>query len=245
MLNWLQGLPDEPIPLETRHETITTATRSMSVCSDRTDDEPYIPFDPPIVSKFGPISRSSRAKYKTTDPVQVLADEKSKKLTPVTAAAQRPYPTASRQPSILSTQGCHIAGHASNFIPIRQELARLEQKANNASTENERLSCELQALELQIVAQTDPQSDLKHTNPYVFGEDFSGTDSRLSGQWSSFELVNDNKTKNQRQKILEAQRRVTASLHHKQQQEEQDRLLAERLVLEELCANRSDQTIIN
>lgn len=283
MLNWLQGLPDEPIPLETRQETtITTTTRSMSVCSDRTDDEPYIPFDPPIVSKFGPISRTSRAKYKTTDPVQVIADEKSKKLTPVTAAAQRPHPTASRQPSILSTQGYHMAGykpepvivtsvksdckmttdthshhssksdpyahrkgHASDFNPIRQELARLEQKANNASTENERLSCELQALELQIVAQTDPQSDMKHTNSFVYGEDFSNPESRRGAQWSSFELVTDNKTKNQRQKIFEAQQRVTESLHHKQQQEEQDRLLAERLVLEELCANRTDPTIVN
>lgn len=51
--------------------------------------------------------------------------------------------------------------------------------------------------------------------------------------------------KNQRQKIFEAQQRVTESLHHKQKQEEQDRLLAERLVLEELCANRTDPTIIN
>lgn len=45
----------------------------MSVCSDKTDEE--IPFDPPIVSKFGPISRSCKTKYKSTDPVQATANQ--------------------------------------------------------------------------------------------------------------------------------------------------------------------------
>lgn len=45
----------------------------MSVCSDKTDEE--IPFDPPIVSKFGPISRSCKTKFKSSDPVQATANQ--------------------------------------------------------------------------------------------------------------------------------------------------------------------------
>lgn len=51
----------------------THCRSSMSVCSDKTDEE--IPFDPPIVSKFGPISRSCKTKYKSTDPVQATANQ--------------------------------------------------------------------------------------------------------------------------------------------------------------------------
>lgn len=47
----------------------------MSVCSDKTDEE--IPFDPPIVSKFGPISRSCKTKFKSSDPVQATANQVS------------------------------------------------------------------------------------------------------------------------------------------------------------------------
>uniref|UniRef100_K1PEZ2 Uncharacterized protein n=1 Tax=Magallana gigas TaxID=29159 RepID=K1PEZ2_MAGGI len=95
MLNWLKDIPDDPVPVENKEEKwwLTTptlsepiytsesavyarsthCTSSMSVCSDKTDEE--IPFDPPIVSKFGPISRSCKTKYKSTDPVQATANQ--------------------------------------------------------------------------------------------------------------------------------------------------------------------------
>ena len=39
------------------------------------EDDFFIPFDPPLVSKFGPISRLARTKGRNTDPVQVTAEE--------------------------------------------------------------------------------------------------------------------------------------------------------------------------
>lgn len=67
----------------------THCTSSMSVCSDKTDEE--IPFDPPIVSKFGPISRSCKTKYKSTDPVQATANQViSRSLSPPLAGYGQP-----------------------------------------------------------------------------------------------------------------------------------------------------------
>lgn len=67
----------------------THCTSSMSVCSDKTDEE--IPFDPPIVSKFGPISRSCKTKYKSTDPVQATANQViSRSLSPPFAGYGQP-----------------------------------------------------------------------------------------------------------------------------------------------------------
>lgn len=69
----------------------------------------FIPFDPPIVSKFGPISRS-KAKDKSTGPVQVTAEGSSAQVIPVTAATpyERPYVVSSslapsRYKSIVKT----------------------------------------------------------------------------------------------------------------------------------------------
>lgn len=67
----------------------THCRSSMSVCSDKTDEE--IPFDPPIVSKFGPISRSCKTKYKSTDPVQATANQViSRSLSPPLAGYRQP-----------------------------------------------------------------------------------------------------------------------------------------------------------
>ena len=39
------------------------------------DQEEVIPFDPPIISKFGPISRTKYTKNNDTVPLKVTADE--------------------------------------------------------------------------------------------------------------------------------------------------------------------------
>ena len=45
--------------------------------SDDTDDDFFIPFDPPLVSKYGPISRHTRIKGRNTAPVNVTAEDVS------------------------------------------------------------------------------------------------------------------------------------------------------------------------
>lgn len=77
----------------------------MSVCSDKTDEE--IPFDPPIVSKFGPISRSCKTKYKSTDPVQATANQViSRSLSPPLAGYGQPGNLSLSPPLFLFNVFC-------------------------------------------------------------------------------------------------------------------------------------------
>ena len=46
--------------------------------SDTTDEETYIPFsESPVVSRFGPISRSVKTRARQGEPIQAVADEAS------------------------------------------------------------------------------------------------------------------------------------------------------------------------
>lgn len=49
--------------------------------SDKTDEETFIPFsDSPTVSRFGPISRTTKTKGRQGEPIQAVADEVSHEL---------------------------------------------------------------------------------------------------------------------------------------------------------------------
>ncbi|XP_060069767.1 roquin-2-like [Ylistrum balloti] len=162
MLNWLHDIPDEPTPIEPMDQFIFPLSRAL----DRREDDAIIPFDStPMVSRFGPISRSARTKYKNTEPVQVTANDVMKKVTPVTAVTplDHPKPTAKAQPSYMSpvVETSNTANTARWRRPselencVQRELSRLEQQALKADTENEFLACELKAVELQISLQTE------------------------------------------------------------------------------------------
>ncbi|XP_046560854.1 roquin-2-like isoform X3 [Haliotis rubra] len=142
------------------------------------EDQNFIPFDPPLVSRFGPISRLSRSKFKNTDPVQVTADETIKRMTPVTAvtAMDCPLAVAAPVPSRFSTwelptektrlgeNGGTVLGH--QIMPanrtkrcLQQEVTRLENRAHGANTKKESLAYELQAIDIKISMQTGQKPD--------------------------------------------------------------------------------------
>lgn len=257
MLNWLKDIPDDPVPVENKEEKwwLTTPTlsepihttesavyarSSMSVCSDKTDEE--IPFDPPIVSKFGPISRSCKTKYKSTDPVQATANQGFSMRTPVTAttAVRRPQTTAFPQETKLKkTPEVPMQGYNLQAIPtgcydksemglqdyVRQELSRLEKQAQNAYTEGEALNCELKAVELQISLEDGSMFETPHTKPEktIFGWELESKLERPPAAWSSFEMLAAATTKGMKlydiHMALDAQKKATQSLQRKQQED--------------------------
>lgn len=72
------------------------------------EEDPLVPFDPPLVSKYGPISRCARALVRGPAPIQVsAASHRGGDLTSPTAALRHPLPSASQAPSLyaLAAQG--------------------------------------------------------------------------------------------------------------------------------------------
>lgn len=146
------------------------------------DDDSFIPFDPPLVSKYGPISRNARVKGRNTDPVQVTADENMRKCTAVLSVTpiSRPYPTSAPVPSMykpqmhpgLALNPAAAAVSASSMVTmtnstysfwsgqdwfvhkIPEMVHELEKSAIRATTTGERLALQLQAVELQISMRT-------------------------------------------------------------------------------------------
>jgi hypothetical protein len=47
----------------------------QATLNEEPEDDYFIPFDPPFVSKYGPISRNQRVKGRNTAPVNVTAEE--------------------------------------------------------------------------------------------------------------------------------------------------------------------------
>ncbi|XP_076468050.1 uncharacterized protein LOC143298906 [Babylonia areolata] len=142
------------------------------------EDDFFIPFDPPLVSKFGPISRNVRVKVNNTDPVQVTAEEYSVKCTPVLAVTplERPYPTSAPVPSLFKPQISACPAPPISLPPalptpptsiyspwsgqdfwrwkIPEMVHNLEKSAIQANTTSERLALQLQSVELQISMKT-------------------------------------------------------------------------------------------
>ncbi|GFT51359.1 roquin-1 [Nephila pilipes] len=70
-------------------------------CPSEKDE--FIPFDPPLVSKYGPISRCSKSLIRGPAPIQVNAVSQMGELTSPTSAVRHPLPSASFAPSFYAT----------------------------------------------------------------------------------------------------------------------------------------------
>ncbi|OWF52583.1 uncharacterized protein LOC110447554 [Mizuhopecten yessoensis] len=239
MLNWLHDIPDEPTPIEPLDQFVSLS-RNRAL-----EDDAFIPFDSiPMVSRFGPISRSARSKYKNTEPVQVTANDVMKEMTPVTAVTplDHPKPTAKAQPSYVSPIPGVETTNSTNTARwrrpselencVQRELSRLEQQALKADTENEFLACELKAVELQISLQTEknvpqPVPETPILNPESHPEVEVvvpvptavpvKTDSPHNppGIWSSFELLKAAYTRGQKiDDLQELLKHVPVGLDH-------------------------------
>lgn len=230
-----------------------TDYRRLSIASD--NDDSIIPFDTqPTVSKFGPISRVVKPKSpSSSNAVQVTAEEKM--VTTVTSSLKskpQVFPTsrvASRkvnQPisAVLDSENLSAcAGYSRllNYPPnvkscVKKEIARLEEKALLADTEDEWLACELQAVELQISLQTAKPPLITSTAPSDLPrEELIGT--KLWAKYSGYERPDAAYREwTDLDKALQAQEIETKCLKYRNKQEKQDRLLAQKLVLEELNA---------
>ncbi|XP_056011395.1 roquin-2-like [Ostrea edulis] len=257
MLNWLKDIPDDPVPVEKKEDSkwwltepsemamenpamVVDLRSSISVCSDKTDEE--IPFDPPIVSKFGPISRSSKTKFKSTDPVQATANQGLSTVTPVTAITpvRRPQTTAFPQETkVKKTNEVNLPGYNLQDIStecydksemglqdyVRKELFRLERQAQNAYSEGEALNCELKAVELQISLEDGSMFEALPTKPekMIFAWELESKLERPPGSWSSFEMLAAATTKGMNlgdiHMALDAQKKATQTLRSKQQED--------------------------
>lgn len=156
--------------LEEDCEVKETDFKGISTILDDEDDS-FIPFDPPLVSKFGPISRA-RLKEMNSMPVQVTAEE-STKCTPVLSVTplDRPYPVSALVPSIYKPKmTASVTIPTPDNLPysmysvwggqdlmrhkIPEMVQQLEKSAIAAPTTNQRLALQLQSIELQISMKT-------------------------------------------------------------------------------------------
>ncbi|KFM77945.1 RING finger and CCCH-type zinc finger domain-containing protein 2, partial [Stegodyphus mimosarum] len=69
-------------------------------CPSEKDE--FIPFDPPLVSKYGPISRCSKSLIRGPAPIQVNAVSQMGELTSPTSVVRHPLPSASLAPSFYA-----------------------------------------------------------------------------------------------------------------------------------------------
>ncbi|GFS55606.1 roquin-1 [Nephila pilipes] len=67
------------------------------------EKDEFIPFEPPLVSKYGPISRCSKSLIRATAPIQVNAVSQMGELTIPTSVVRHPLPSASFAPSFYAT----------------------------------------------------------------------------------------------------------------------------------------------
>ncbi|KAK6195758.1 hypothetical protein SNE40_001117 [Patella caerulea] len=192
---------------------------------------------------------------KNSDPVIVTADEAITKMTPVTAVTpmQRPYPASAPAPSRYQLPGeptevlaprpktrssePHTLWHRHTTAPygnnqLRQELNRLEQNATGASTADERLAYELQAIELKISMKTGKRPDP------VEQPDISRMEAPCNINLIPTSVSTHRQQTTTLHRALEAQVERGDELIYKQHQEEQDRQLAQKLMMEELQSNR-------
>ncbi|XP_075736347.1 uncharacterized protein LOC119160958 isoform X15 [Rhipicephalus microplus] len=65
------------------------------------EEDPLVPFDPPLVSKYGPISRCARTLVRGPAPIQVTSRQ-PQELTSPTAALRLPLPSAAAAPSLYA-----------------------------------------------------------------------------------------------------------------------------------------------
>ncbi|KAG8197120.1 hypothetical protein JTE90_011283 [Oedothorax gibbosus] len=136
------------------------------------EKDEFIPFDRPLVSKYGPISRCSKSLIRGTAPIQVNAVFKMGELTSPTSSVQHPLSSASLAPTFspthspkltvpvvfISEQHLPLEESDSFIVPVALCLPNEPQKRGNTSAvtkrfipnedfQNEAL-CELKAAQL-------------------------------------------------------------------------------------------------
>lgn len=89
------------------------------------EEDPLVPFGPPLVSKYGPISRSARALVRGPAPIQVNAISQMGQLTSPTSSVRRPVPSASPAPSLYALGGQGFAVPLAIFPPVADQLIPL------------------------------------------------------------------------------------------------------------------------
>eukprot|EP00918_Siedleckia_nematoides_P062859 GHVU01136919.1.p2 GENE.GHVU01136919.1~~GHVU01136919.1.p2 ORF type:complete len:263 (-),score=43.80 GHVU01136919.1:410-1198(-) len=90
-------------------------TQEPAVCLDDQTDDEFIPFEHYVVSRFGPISRTSKTRARDSGPMQVMARQ-HKGTTPVTAVTPmtRPQPICSQVPSQFAASGQALVAETDN-----------------------------------------------------------------------------------------------------------------------------------
>ncbi|KAK3860900.1 hypothetical protein Pcinc_033080 [Petrolisthes cinctipes] len=89
----------------------TMAAAAAAAAKDetgRSKRDDFIPFDPPLVSRFGPISRMSRTVIQPANPIQSSASNPTD--TTTTPTAHRPVPAISPMPQMLYQPGGYTVG---------------------------------------------------------------------------------------------------------------------------------------
>ncbi|GFS55616.1 roquin-1 [Nephila pilipes] len=85
-------------------------------CPSEKDE--FIPFDPPLVSKYGPISRCSKSLIREPAPIQVNAVSQMGELTSPTSSLRHPLPSACFAPSFYAADSVSVAIVTEQYLPI-------------------------------------------------------------------------------------------------------------------------------
>ncbi|GFX68667.1 uncharacterized protein TNCV_1800801 [Trichonephila clavipes] len=81
------------------------------------EKDEFIPFDPPLVSKYGPISRCSKSLIREPAPIQVNAVSQMGELTSPTSAVRHPLPSACFAPSFYASSSVPVAIVPEKYLP--------------------------------------------------------------------------------------------------------------------------------
>ncbi|GFY71549.1 roquin-1 [Trichonephila inaurata madagascariensis] len=82
------------------------------------EKDEFIPFDPPLVSKYGPISRCSKSLIREPAPIQVNAVSQMGELTSPTSAVRHPLPSACFAPSFYASSSVPVAIVPEKYVPV-------------------------------------------------------------------------------------------------------------------------------
>ncbi|CAI9738401.1 ring finger and CCCH-type domains 2 [Octopus vulgaris] len=208
------------------------------------ENDDFIPFDPPIVSKFGPISRT-KVKDKTTCPVQVTAEGNTPQVIPVTAST--PYehnymvssslaPSSYKNIVITNSNQSQLRPDAKPFVSssLPETIETTDENTTNSGepytlwnyqeTLQEKSNSKIKK-ELSQLAQ---QSQIASTDGEKLDLELRTINLQITLKMKSLHMA------------LEAQLKESNMLNKKRKQEQEDRQYAEDLVIEELVQKVKD-----
>ncbi|XP_066940715.1 roquin-1-like [Macrobrachium rosenbergii] len=90
------------------HDPATGYRTNVTVKEEGQGKDDFIPFDPPLVSRFGPISRMSRAVIRPANAIQSSASNTTEPIT--TPIVRRPVPAISPMPQVIYQPGGYTLG---------------------------------------------------------------------------------------------------------------------------------------